>query len=37
MDRSEADGNLVLIQIFLLYQVNQVILKVTRVFHGQFL
>ena len=36
MDGSEADGDLVLIQTFLLYYVNQVILMLTSIFQGQF-
>ena len=39
MDGSEADGDLVLIQTFLLYYVNQVILTdltLTSIFQGQF-
>ena len=36
MDGSEADGDLVLIQTFLLYCVNQVILMLTSIFLGQF-
>ena len=36
MDRSEADGDLVLIQTLLLYYVNQVILMLTSIFQGQF-
>ena len=32
----EADGDLVLIQTFLLYHVNQVILMLTSIFQGQF-
>ena len=35
-DGSEADGDLVLIQTFLLYHVNQVILMLTSIFQGQF-
>ena len=37
MDGSEADSDLVLIQTFLLYYVNQVILMLTSIFQGQFL
>ena len=33
---SEADGELPLIQTFLLYYVNQVILMLTSIFQGQF-
>ena len=33
---SEADGDLVLIQTFLLYYVNQVILMLTSIFQEQF-
>ena len=38
MDGGEADGDLVLIQTFLLYNVNQVILMLTTgsIFQGQF-
>ena len=36
MDRNEADGDLVLIQTFLLYYVNQVIFMLTNIFQGQF-
>ena len=36
MDGSEANGDLVLIQTFLLYYVNQVILMLTGIFQGQF-
>ena len=36
MDRSEAEGDLVLIQTFLLYYVNQVILMLTSIFQEQF-
>ena len=36
MDGSKADGELVMIQTFLLYFVNQVILMVTSIFQGQF-
>ena len=36
MDGSEADGDLVLVQTFLLYYVNQVILILTSIFQGQF-
>ena len=36
MDGSEADGNLVLIQTFLLYYINQVIFMLTSIFQGQF-
>ena len=35
-DGSEADGDLVLIQTFLLYHVNQVILMLASIFQGQF-
>ena len=35
-DKSEAEGDLVLIQTFLLYYVNQVILMLTSIFQGQF-
>ena len=35
-DGSEADGDLVLIQTFLLYHVNQVILMLTSIFQRQF-
>ena len=35
-DGSEADGDLVLIQTFLLYHVNQVILMLTSIFQAQF-
>ena len=35
-DGSEADGDLVLIQTFLLCCVNQVILMLTSIFQGQF-
>ena len=35
-DRREADGDLVLIQTFLLYHVNRVILMLTSIFQGQF-
>ena len=35
-DGSEADGDLVLIQTFLLYHVNQFILMLTSIFQGQF-
>ena len=35
-DGSEADGDLVWIQTFLLYHVNQVILMLTSIFQGQF-
>ena len=35
-DGSEADSDLVLIQTFLLYHVNQVILMLTSIFQGQF-
>ena len=34
MDGSEVDGDLVLIQTFLLYYVNQVILMLTSIFQG---
>ena len=37
MDGSEAGGDLVLIQTFLLYYVNQVVLMQTSIFQGQFL
>ena len=36
MDGSEADSDLVLVQTFLLYYVNQVILMLTSIFQGQF-
>ena len=36
MDGSEADSDLVLIQTFLLYYGNQVILTPTSIFQGQF-
>ena len=36
MDGSEAEGDLVLIQTFLLYYVNQVILMLTSIFQEQF-
>ena len=36
MDGNEANGDLVLIQTFLLYYVNQVILMLTSIFQGQF-
>ena len=36
MDGSEAEGELVLIQTFLLYYVNQVILMLTSIFQEQF-
>ena len=36
MDGSEADGDLVLVQTFLLYYVNQVILMLSSIFQGQF-
>ena len=36
MDRNDADGELLLIQIFLLYYVNQVSLMLTSIFQGQF-
>ena len=36
MDGSEADSDLVLIQTFLLYYVNQGILMLTSIFQGQF-
>ena len=36
MDGSEADGNLILIQTFLLCYVNQVVLMLTSIFQGQF-
>ena len=36
MDGSEADGDLVLVQTFLLYYVNQVILMLTSIFQGKF-
>ena len=35
-DGSEPDGDLVLVQTFLLYYVNQVILMLTSIFQGQF-
>ena len=37
MDESKAEGDLVLIQTFLLYYVNQVILMLTSIFQEQFL
>ena len=37
MDGSEAGDDLVLIQTFLLYYVNQVVLMLTSIFQGQFL
>ena len=36
MDGSETDGDLALIQTFLLCYVNQVILMLTSIFQGQF-
>ena len=36
MDESEANGDLVLIQPFLLHYVNQDILMLTSIFQGQF-
>ena len=36
MDGSEVDGDLVLIQTFMLYYVNQVILMLTSSFQEQF-
>ena len=36
IDGSEAEGELVLIQTFLLYYVNQVILMLTSIFQEQF-
>ena len=36
MDESEAEGNLVLIQTFLIYYVNEVILMRNSVFQEQF-
>ena len=36
MDRSEAEGDLVLMQTCLLYYVNQVILMLTSIFQEQF-
>ena len=36
MDGSVTDGDLVLVQTFLLYYVNQVILMLTSIFQGQF-
>ena len=36
MDESEAEGDLVLIQTFLIYYVNQVILMLTSIFQEQF-
>ena len=36
LDGSEAEGDLVLIQTFLLYYVNQVILMLTSIFQEQF-
>ena len=35
-DGSEPDSDLVLVQTFLLYYVNQVILMLTSIFQGQF-
>ena len=37
MDGSEAEGDLALVQTFLLYYVNQVIFMQTSIFQGQFL
>ena len=36
MDGSEAEGDLVLIQTFLLYYVNQIILMLTSIFQEKF-
>ena len=36
IDGSEGDDDLVLVQTFLLYSVNQVILMLTSIFQGQF-
>ena len=36
MDGSKAGGDLVLIQTFLLYCVNQVVLMLTSISYGQF-
>ena len=36
MDGSEADSDLVLVQTFLFYYVNQVVLMLTSIFQGQF-
>ena len=36
MDGSEAGGHLVLMQTFLLYYVNQVVLMLTSIFQKQF-
>ena len=36
MDESEAEGNLVLIQTFLIYYVNEVILMRNSIFQEQF-
>ena len=36
MDGSEAEGDLALIQTFLLYHVNQFILMLTSIFQEQF-
>ena len=36
MDGGKADGDLVLMQTFLLYYVNQVIRMLTSIFQGQF-
>ena len=36
MDGSTAGGDLVLIQTFLLYYVNQVVFMLTGIFYGQF-
>ena len=36
MDGSEAGGDLVSIQTFLLYYVKQVVLMLTSIFYGQF-
>ena len=36
IDEGEADGDLVLIQTFLLYHVNQVILMLTSIFKDNF-
>ena len=36
MDGSDTDGDLVLVQTFLLHNINQVILMLTSIFQGQF-
>ena len=36
MDESESEGDLVLIQTFLIYYVNQVILTLNSIFQEQF-